>query len=75
MPIWKEHNMPRRIKRFGWKPDFPDHRDQFFSPSREVLQALPRTRSNRPIRLRANSGLCARAGAEAPGSKCGPADA
>ena len=33
--------MPRRIGRFGWKPDFPDHRDQFFSASRVVLQSLP----------------------------------
>jgi len=33
--------MPRRVSRLGWKPDFPDHRDQFFSASRSVLQALP----------------------------------
>ncbi len=33
--------MPRKIRRFGWKPDFPDHRDQFFTVSRAVMQALP----------------------------------
>jgi len=33
--------MPRQTRRFGWKPDFPDHRDQFFSAPRAVLQALP----------------------------------
>jgi C1A family cysteine protease len=33
--------MSRRIKRFGWKPDFPDQRDQFFSAARSVLQTLP----------------------------------
>jgi C1A family cysteine protease len=33
--------MPRQIRRLGWKPDFPDHRDQFFSAPRSVLQSLP----------------------------------
>jgi C1A family cysteine protease len=33
--------MPRKIRRLGWKPDFPDHRDQFFSAPGPVLQALP----------------------------------
>ncbi|QEE29837.1 C1 family peptidase [Terriglobus albidus] len=33
--------MPRTIQRFGWKPDLPDHRDQFFSASRDVMQSLP----------------------------------
>jgi C1A family cysteine protease len=33
--------MQRKIRRFGWKPDFPDHRDQFFTASRTTLQALP----------------------------------
>jgi C1A family cysteine protease len=33
--------MPRRIRRYGWKPDFPDQRDQFFTASRGIQQALP----------------------------------
>lgn len=33
--------MPRQTRRFGWKPDFPDHRDHLFSAPKAVLQALP----------------------------------
>jgi len=33
--------MPRQIRKYGWKPDFPDHRDQFFSAPGGVMQALP----------------------------------
>jgi len=33
--------MPRRTRKYGWKPDFPDQRDQFFTASRNVQQSLP----------------------------------
>lgn len=33
--------MPRTTRRLGWKPDLPDHRDQFFSVPGRVLQSLP----------------------------------
>ena len=33
--------MPRRVSRFGWIPDLPDHRDFLFSAPRTVLQKLP----------------------------------
>ncbi len=33
--------MPRTNRRYGWKPDFPDHRDQFFTAPRATLQNLP----------------------------------
>jgi C1A family cysteine protease len=33
--------MPRIIRGFGWKPDYPDQRDQYFSPPGSVMQALP----------------------------------
>jgi C1A family cysteine protease len=32
---------PRRIQRFGWIPDLPDHRDQLYAASPEVLDQLP----------------------------------
>ena len=34
--------MPRRVARFGWIPDLPDHRDLLFSAPRAVLRKLPR---------------------------------
>jgi len=33
--------MPRKIKRYGWVPDLPDHRDHLYSVPFEVLKALP----------------------------------
>src|ERR1035441_3640282 len=33
--------MPRIIRGFGWKPDYPDHRDQYYSPPGSVIQRLP----------------------------------
>lgn len=33
--------MPRQIKRFGWIPDLPDHRDHLYAAPGEVLLNLP----------------------------------
>jgi C1A family cysteine protease len=33
--------MPRTFRRLGWKPDYPDSRDQFFSAPGSILQSLP----------------------------------
>ena len=33
--------MPRKIKRYGWVRDLPDHRDHLYSVPFEVLKALP----------------------------------
>lgn len=33
--------MPRKIARYGWVPDVPDHRDQVFAAVQKVLAALP----------------------------------
>jgi C1A family cysteine protease len=33
--------MPIKTRKLGWKPDFPDPRDQFFSAARSTLQAMP----------------------------------
>ena len=33
--------MPRKIKRYGWVRDLPDHRDHLYSVPMEVLQVLP----------------------------------
>lgn len=33
--------MPRQIKRFGWIPDLPDHRDHLYAAPAEVLLQLP----------------------------------
>jgi C1A family cysteine protease len=33
--------MPRRVARYGWIPDLPDHRDFLFSASVAVLRKLP----------------------------------
>jgi C1A family cysteine protease len=38
----------RRIGRFGWVRDLPDHRDQLFSVSLETLNALPAAVDLRP---------------------------
>ncbi|MGO9021862.1 MAG: C1 family peptidase [Syntrophobacteraceae bacterium] len=33
--------MSRKIKRYGWSPDLPDHRDHLYAAPLGVLQALP----------------------------------
>src|SRR5262249_30985871 len=33
--------MPRTVKRYGWIPDLPDHRDQLFAAPSRVLAKLP----------------------------------
>jgi len=33
--------MDHKIKRYGWTPDYPDHRDVMYSAPMEVLQKLP----------------------------------
>lgn len=33
--------MPRKIQRYGWKPDLPDVRDHMYSAPRATLQSLP----------------------------------
>ena len=33
--------MSHKIKRYGWTPDYPDHRDIMYSAPMEVLQKLP----------------------------------
>src|SRR4051794_9123845 len=33
--------MPRRVSRFGWIPDLPDHRDFLFAAPGAVLRKLP----------------------------------
>ena len=33
--------MPRQIKRYGWIPDLPDHRDYLYAAPAAVLQTLP----------------------------------
>jgi hypothetical protein len=33
--------MPRKIKRYGWIPDLPDHRDFMYAAPLAVLRALP----------------------------------
>lgn len=32
---------PRKIKKYGWKPDLPDQRDHLFAAAPKVLTALP----------------------------------
>lgn len=34
-------NIPRKIQRYGWIPDIPDHRDFLYSAPIEALRALP----------------------------------
>jgi len=33
--------MTRKVARYGWVPDLPDHRDQLFAAPVEMLQKLP----------------------------------
>jgi C1A family cysteine protease len=33
--------MPRKVARYGWVPDLPDHRDYLFAASRSILAKLP----------------------------------
>lgn len=33
--------MPRRVQRYGWIPDLPDHRDRLYSAPAEGLELLP----------------------------------
>jgi C1A family cysteine protease len=35
--------MPRKIARYGWIPDLPDHRDHLFAAPSRVLSALPQS--------------------------------
>lgn len=39
---------PRKIKRYGWKPDLPDHRDFLYAAPYEHVAALPPTVDLRP---------------------------
>ncbi|MEY2438756.1 MAG: hypothetical protein QOI34_141, partial [Verrucomicrobiota bacterium] len=34
--------MSRKVARFGWIPDLPDHRDLLFSAPPTILRKLPR---------------------------------
>jgi C1A family cysteine protease len=40
--------MPRKIQRYGWIPDLPDHRDKLYEAPAEVLQNLPPSVDLRP---------------------------
>ncbi len=40
--------MPRAIRRYGWIPDLPDHRDRLYSAPVETLQSLPSQADLRP---------------------------
>jgi C1A family cysteine protease len=40
--------MSRKIKRYGWIPDLPDHRDQMFAAPPAVLAKLPPSADLRP---------------------------
>lgn len=33
--------MPRKVQKYGWKPDLPDHRDHLYAAPPAVLLALP----------------------------------
>ena len=33
--------MPRKVARYGWVPDLPDHRDYLFAAPASVLAKLP----------------------------------
>jgi C1A family cysteine protease len=39
---------PRKIKKYGWRPDLPDQRDQLFAAAPAVLSALPPKMDLRP---------------------------
>lgn len=40
--------MSHKIQRYGWIPDLPDHRDQFYTAPMQYLQALPPSVDLRP---------------------------
>jgi C1A family cysteine protease len=40
--------MPRKIEKYGWVPDLPDHRDQVFAAPLPALLALPKKVDLRP---------------------------
>jgi hypothetical protein len=40
--------MSRKISRYGWLPDLPDHRDQFYAAPAEIAGALPANVDLRP---------------------------
>src|SRR5262249_18753286 len=40
--------MPRKISRFGWVPDLPDHRDHLYAAPPVALRALPSSVDLRP---------------------------
>jgi C1A family cysteine protease len=39
---------PRKIQRYGWKPDLPDHRDHLYAAPPAVLVSLPESVDLRP---------------------------
>lgn len=41
-------SIPRKIARYGWIPDLPDHRDHFYAALPEVMAALPTSVDLRP---------------------------
>jgi hypothetical protein len=40
--------MPRKIKRYGWLPDIPDHRDRLYAAPMARLKTLPTKVDLRP---------------------------
>src|SRR3954470_14289141 len=48
IPVRWEDDMTRKIKSYGWIPDFPDQRDQAYRAPDEVLGALPTSVDLRP---------------------------
>ena len=40
--------MPRKIQRYGWVPDLPDHRDYLYAAPIEIFKALPASVDLRP---------------------------
>lgn len=41
--------MTRKIKKYGWKPDLPDHRDHAYAAPRQLLSAMPPKKDLRPL--------------------------
>lgn len=39
----------KQARRYGWRPDTPDHRDYKFVPTRSLLRAPPQKVDNRPL--------------------------
>jgi len=37
----KSNTPPRKISRYGWQPDLPDHRDHLYAAPMEVIGAIP----------------------------------